>query len=357
MWKSINFSQDKLQDMLSMTREYYGDDNDISKEDFIQHEYFQNPAGDAFVKLAYDEENDVLAGQYIVIPANIKVGAEVCSTILSLNTLTKEQYRGQKIFITLAEEVYQECKQKGYRFCYGAPNPNSHPGFLKKLKFRDAIIMPLYLKIIRPSVLVKEKLHSRALEVLAKPFNLVFRPGKLSTARDWDLVDITSANVDYFNRFWDANKDKYDTIGVRDARYITWRYLDMPYRDYDIRMVVEQGVPKGYIIGRVTEVADMKCGMIVDFMVEENRKDVAECLLSDIQQLFYKKEVGLLGSLMQKQCEEAKYLRKAGFFVCPKMLEPQPFPIIYRELDDEKATETVRDFSKWFFTMGDYDVI
>lgn len=355
MWKSINYSCGKLQEMLAMTTEYYGKDNDIAKEEFIQHEYFRNHAGDAVIKLAYDEEKDVLAGQYVVIPVKIKVGNEICQAILSLNTLTKEAYRGQKIFTSLAEEVYQECKEKGYKFCYGAPNPNSHPGFLKKLKFKDAIIMPLFLKIVHPSVLVREKMNSRFLESMTKPFNAFFYPTKTKNEREVETIN--RRNVFYFDMFWEDNKNKYHTMGVRDAEYMKWRYIDMPFREYEIKMVIENGKPKGYIVGRITEVADMKCGMIVDFMVEKNREDIGKLLISNMEQFFYKKGAGLLGSLMQKQCEEAGYLHKAGFFVCPKRLEPQPFPIIYRELNDESGLETIPDFSQWFFTMGDYDVI
>ena len=62
---------------------------------------------------------------------------------------------------------------------------------------------------------------------------------------------------------------------------------------------------------------------------------------------------------MQNNKEEAELLRKHGFFRCPHFLLPQPFPIIYRKfisLEDEDDL-TVEDFSNWFFTMGDYDVI
>ncbi len=361
MWKSIKFTSDKMLEMLSMTKEYYGEENDISKADFIEHEYFQNAAGNAFIKLAYDEEKQVLAGQYIVIPARIKVGTKVCPVVLSLNTLTREAYRGQKIFISLAEEVYQECAENGYRFCYGAPNPNSHPGFLRKLGFKDVMVIPLFLKIIHPSILVREKFHNRFLEVLAKLPDRFFKPGRVEknvhSTTGMTVQEIHSENVSLFDDFWKKIQDKYHAIGVRNAEYIKWRYLDMPHRHYRIFMAVEKGIPKGYIIGRITNVAGMKCGMVVDFLVEKDHDGTGLALIHTMETFFYIQGVGLLGCLMQKHFEEAVCLKKAGFFICPRKLEPQPFAIIYRELTPDAALETIDDFSQWFFTMGDYDVI
>lgn len=355
MWETIEYTAERLQEMVDMTIEYYGKDNDISDTDFLKHEYFDNVSGEAFIKLAYDNENKVLAGQYIVIPARIKVGDEVCKVILSLNTLTREQYRGQKIFVSLAEEVYRECAENGYKFCYGAPNQNSHPGFLKRLQFRDAGIMPLFIKIIHPSYLVKERFSSTVLEKMALPFNLLFKPGRQKGAAD--IFEVTLKNANLFDDFWRKNMNKYNVIGVRDASYMRWRYIEMPRRDYKIYAVQEGGRVKGYIIGRITEVAGMSCGMIVDFFVEPEQVEVGINLVRKLENFFYQNNVGLMGCLMQKHFEEAHILKKTGFFVCPKLMEPQPFPIIFRKFNDMKHSELMENFDNWFFTMGDYDVI
>lgn len=355
MWKTIEYSTDRMQEMVDMTIAYYGTDNDISKTEFLKHEYFRNVAGNAFIKLAYSEENEELAGQYIVIPVRIKISEKIQPAILSLNTLTKEAYRGQKIFVSLAEEVYLECSKKGYKFCYGAPNPNSHPGFLKRLGFRDIGTMPLYLKIIHPSVLVREKFCSSFLEKLSIPFNTFFRPSKMLSRHG--IFEITLNNVHVFDSFWNKISNKYRIMGVRDAAYMKWRYLEMPYREYKIFSFMDEQEMKGYIVGRITEVAGMKCGMIVDYLVDPGNVNVAKQLIGTLEEYFYKFNVGLMGCLMQKHFEEADYLKQMRFFICPKMLEPQPIPIIFRKFNDIGAGEEITDFSDWFFTMGDYDVI
>lgn len=356
MWEIIDYKKEHFDEIIDMTIEYYGVDNDISNKDFIYHEYFKNNIGDAIIKLAYDYENNTLAGQYIVIPMQIKVGNELHTTTLSLNTLTRSQYRGQGVFTALADAVYATCTQKGYSFCYGAPNPNSHPGFIKKLGFKDIGIMPLYLKIIHPSFLVRDKFHSGILTTLAKPFNFIFHTHSLKE-NNTKIINITDTNIDFFDSLWDTLKDKYPILGVRNAEYIKWRYMDIPLRDYTIYAAQQDNQLVGYIISRITEVAGMKCGMIVDFLVDNNNKSAADSLLSTVEKDFYENSVGLMGCLMQSHFEEAQFLKKYGFFKCPAFLEPQPFPIIFRQFNDIKPVHYFQNFENWFFTMGDYDVI
>lgn len=355
MWKSMNYASNRMDEMIEMTIENYGEDNDISKREFIEHEYFQNPSGDAFIKLAYDEENAKLAGQYIVIPMNMHIEGKEYPVILSLNTLTRKEYRGQKIFTSLAEEVYAECTQKGYRFCYGAPNPNSHHNFVSRMGFRDIGIMPLYLKVIHPSLLAEQKFRMNVMAVLAKPFDLLVKKKKMQN--EYEVVLVEEDNIDSFDEFWTRIKTKYPVMGVRNAKFMKWRYLRMPERQYRIYAIYNKSRMQGYIIGRITEVAGIKCGMVVDFLVAGGNEKAAEALLMKIQGEFYRQGVGLMGCLMQKSVEEAGWLKKEGFFICPKFMEPQPFPIIYKELNRREHNEVFEDFRNWFFTMGDYDVI
>lgn len=355
MWKTIEYTENRMSEIIDMTIEYYGKDNDISKRDFLMHEYFENVSGNAFIKLAFDDKNKILAGQYVVIPMKMKIKTKQYPVILSLNTLTRDAYRGKKIFTTLAEEVYGECKENGYKFCYGAPNPNSHPGFLRKLKFHDIGVMPLYLKIVHPSLLVREKFNLKLLEQLCRPLNLIFRDRRKQNTKD--VIEISSENVSVMDKFWDKVKDKYDVIGVRNADFLRWRYINMPYREYKIFAVKKSQDILGYLVTRITDVAGMRCGMIVDFLIDAHNVDVGIELLNYAVDYFYSNNVGLMGCLMQQNFEEADCLKKMGFFKCPKFIEPQPFPIIYRKFNDFDGEELFSDFTHWFFTMGDYDVI
>ena len=119
MWDHKTFSSDDFPAILAMTREQYGVDNDISNEDFLQHQYFENPAGDALIDLAVDAENGALAGQYVVWPMRFSIFGEPRQCTNSLNTLTGKRYRGYGIFFELAEEVYLSDIDCGQAICFG----------------------------------------------------------------------------------------------------------------------------------------------------------------------------------------------------------------------------------------------
>lgn len=349
MWKIISYSDKYLTEMLQMTKEYYGEENDISNEDFVRHEYFSNPMGSAYIKLAYDTENSKMAGQYIVLPRDYSVNGKKCKGVLSLNTLTRTEYRGQKVFTKLAEAVYSDCKSEKVDFCYGVPNPNSFPGFIKKLSFLKIGEIPLYLKIQSPIRILMDKMHV---------------PYKHSDYMEEDtfynnsvqISEVTKSNVGCLEKFWDNVRKKYCVIGSRDVRYLTWRYLELPRREYKIFVAKKNEEVCGYIIGRITEVAGMRCGMIVDYLFLKGEVRIGELLLDRICKCFKKTKIGLVGCLMRSNTEEGKILRKRGFFNCPHKLLPQPFPIIYRSFDGMEDCK-IKNFDDWFFTMGDYDVI
>lgn len=352
MWKIIDYSKEYFSEMIEMTTENYGKNNDISNNDFIEHEYFSDPAGDAYVKYAYDFEKSTMAGQYIVLPRDYCINGKIYKSVLSLNTLTRETYRGQQIFTKLAEAIYSNCKDDGIMFCYGAPNPNSFPGFMKKLSFTNLGYIPLYLKIRNPLRIVFDILHV--------PYKHSDKLWTVSSKKnDIEIVEITKVNVDLLDVFWKEIKDKYSVIGMRNADYFIWRYIDLPRRDYAIYLAKKDGKPCGYIVGRITEVAGMRCGMIVDFLFKKGEYLVGESLLDEVIESFKKAKIGLIGSLMHSHTEEGQILHRKGFFICPKRFLPQPFPIIYRQFNSfsMKDNDTINDFRNWFFTMGDYDVI
>lgn len=356
MWDHKTFSPDDFPAILEMTREQYGPENDISNREFLQHQYFENPAGDALVDLAVDAEGGALAGQYVVWPMRFSIFGELRQCTNSLNTLTGKRYRGKGIFIGLAEEVYRKEAECGHAFCYGMPNPNSYPGFMKKLGFRELGRMPLMLRPLKPSHMVREFLHSGVLAVLAKPTDPFFQV-RGDQQHDVTVLPVTKENLEQMDRFWDAVQGKYPVMNIRDGAFVRFRYLDMPRRTYFPYLALENGEPVCFAVGRIMEVAGMQCAMLADFLFADGHADAAEQLLRKLLHDMQQQGASLAGCLMFDHAQEAAVLKKLGFFRCPKKLEPQPFPLILRLFDPSLEGEGIYDVKNWFFTMGDYDAI
>ena len=355
MWEHIPYEEKHLDEMLAMTKQNYGD-IEIADKEYILHQYFKNPAGKAAIELAYDFESQCLAGQYIAIPNRIVIDGTVYPILLSLNTLTNENYRGQGIFTKLAERLYTS-NTPDFIGVYGMPNQNSYHGFIKKLNCRDFGSIPLFLRPLKPTNLVKERLHSSFLSSLARPFNLIYKTKPVRLPANLEIVEIDYNNLDLVDEFWESIHRKYPVMIVRDADYIKWRYLDTPIRNYRVYVLLKSGSPCAYAVGRITDVAGMNCGMLVDLLTLPGQEYDGRYLVNKMLTYFERKNVDMAGCLMKTGTGEAALLKKCGFFVCPKFLEPQPFPMILRIFRKDIEPMKISNFDDWFFTMGDYDAI
>ena len=229
MWKAISYDNSYFDKVIEMSIENFGTENDICDRAFLKHQYFDNPAGNALIELAIDSENGTLAGQYVVTPARFRCFGKDVKCVTSLNTLTRKEYRGQKIFVGLADLTYKRAAQEGYSFCYGAPNQNSYHGFIAKLNFQNICETPLYLRPINPASMIRERTNSSVLATLAKQFS-VFFPCKDGESKN--IVELDESNYQLMNAFWEKVKDYYPVMGIRDAAYIHYRYMNVPRRIY-----------------------------------------------------------------------------------------------------------------------------
>ena len=319
----------------------------------LQHWYFSNPYGDPIIKLAVDEENKQLAGQYVIAPRKYCFFGGYLNCVLSLDTLTRKSYRGQGIFTGLAKDAFQCAEEQGFSFCYGAPNPNSHPGFIRKLEFVDLFQMPLYVKPLRMSKIVSE--HSnKLLGAISFPLNLFSITKKIV---DKNIVEITNQNVGLMDCFWNSIKDKYKILGIRDAEYISFRYLNVPTREYNPYAYLVDGKPVAFIVSRIREVAKITTGMIADFIFVQGYEKQAIKLAKHTMRLLKDRGANLSGCIMLSHCGETKALKRAGFFKCPDKVLPQPTPLILRVFDEQLEGKGILDAKNWFFTTGDYDVV
>lgn len=354
MWEHQNYDKSRFNDMIEMSIENYGAENDICDPAFLRHQYFENPAGDALIELAVDPENGVLAGQYVIQPTRIRMFGKNEHCVLSLNTLTRESYRGQKIFVKLAEKAYARAAEEGYKFCYGSPNANSYPGFMKKLSFKDIFHFPLYVRPLNLNHMIKERLENQLLAALATPFQVLFPNNGADGA---DIAELTEQNVQLFDAFWEKIQDKYAVMGIRNEEYIRYRYMNVPKRKYYPYVAIKNGEIVAWSVGRIREVAGFETGMIADFLFVLGYENEAKRLVKVLIKRMKDEGASLAACVILANAAEAKILKKCGFYHVPEKLLPQATPMILRVWDPSVDEEKLSDVSSWFFTTGDYDVV
>jgi hypothetical protein len=346
----IQANDNDYDDMAELARENYGD-IDISNTAYLMWQYNHNPAGKALIRIARDGKE--LAAQYINIPIRVLADGQMVRGALSLNTITREKYRGLGLFPILASQVFEDCINSECAFTIGFPNPNSYPGFIRKLSFLDLGSVPLLIKPLKIAALIKKslcKLEPSAQNKLMLTTYDHYRKNGLIIRK------LTPEDKLAIDQLWNKVKGKYPVMQVRDYEFIKWRYFDVATRNYLVLGAWKENVLQGFIVGRCTTQAGIKCGMIVDFLILKKETNAGETLIREIMRYFISNNMELAGALMLKHTEEYTLLKRNFFCRCPHFLEPQPFPMIYRE-HIEMDLKSLTNINHWFLTMGDYDVI
>ena len=195
---------------------------------------------------------------------------------------------------------------------------------------------------------------SKVLAGLAKPFGIFF-PNR--EADEQNIVMLNETNYRLMDEFWGKIKDKYPIMGVRDAEYIHYRYLNVPRRVYYPYVALENGKIVAFAVGRIREVAGFETGMIADFLFVPGYEQQAKRVIKVLVKKMKDEGASLAGCIILSHTEEAKTLKQCGFYHIPDKMLPQPTPLIFRLLDKSKDEAKLSDIHNWFFTTGDYDVV
>lgn len=325
---------------------------------YFDWQYRRNPAGKAIIRLAVDKgDREKLAGIYVAIPVFLQCHGETVPAALSINTLTDINYRGQGIFTGLAREVYDLCAERGLHAVIGYPNPNSYRGFVKHLNFRDICDIPLVLRILRFSEIVKKRFPIQGLVPFAGAISRVCDPWFRRHGTTDRGVHLVREFDQAFNGFNNHLGHRFSIYFSRDTGFLNWRYLDHPFR-YRVLAVRANGKILGYLVYRQTRFAKMNCGMILDFLVRADVKsgEIGGRLIQRALHEMMTQDCDIAGALCLPHTMEFGLLRRAGFFRCPSRFRPQPFPcVVRRNHTPYEFRSDIFNITNWLVAIGDYD--
>ncbi len=349
-WDVVPYAPELASELLSLHRRAWPD-TEICDDRFLRWQYDENPAGPALSTLARERSTGRIIAQFGALPMRLWVDGEERLGALGLNVVTDEAYRRRGLFVALGRAADERMAQAGVSVAFAMPNENSFPGFVRHLGYAHAADVPFLVRPVNVRRLVSQRVRILGAGALASiaawPFVRPLPPTPL------DENGVTIERVDAFNAqfddFWQRIRGRERVMVVRDAHYLDWRFRQVPLRRYEFFRATSTGRIAGYIVVRTTELLGMRAGMIVDFLVDDER--AGRALLSRALACFAHEDVDLVATLMLSHAPEYRWLRQAGLRPLPRRLLPQPFRLVARD------GAAVRDARNWFFTLGDYDVV
>ncbi|WP_027394456.1 GNAT family N-acetyltransferase [Aquimarina latercula] len=334
-----------IEELVQLASTYY-DSGDIVNEKYLNWQYNTNPFGKPYMTIAREDDKNEMVGQYLVIPLEYSINGKIEKGTLSLNTLTRGDYRGKGLFTKTALKTYEECANDNAKLTVGFPNQQSYPGFVKKLGFKYMGDIPLLIKPLKPINLFLNKLFKKKEkhggEILLKIEESSFVK-ELSFENDKEK----------YTEFWESYKKDKKVILNKSIEFLKWRYVNIPTRNYKIFKIENEDKIDAIIIFRGENTLGSRTAIIMDYMALDN--DGTELLKYILKEL-KKNNIEMSAVLSMPHTKENSLFKQKGFYKVPKKILPQPIPYIVRQNIENKESSDIMELDNWHIGFGDYDV-
>lgn len=339
-----------IDELIGLAKTNYSS-GDIINSDYINWQYNENPFGKPLMSIARESSKNEVVGQYLVIPLEYIIEGHKKTGSLSLNTLTREDFRGKGLFTQMAFKTYDLCSNQNISFTVGYPNPQSFPGFIKKLNFSHAGDIPLLIKPLKPFKIFLNKIANKK-EKHGSEIELEFEGNQIFSIFNFDN------DKDKYLTFWDAYSQGKEAILNKTFEFLDWRYKKNPTKKYKIIKGEIDNKIHALIIVRAEKTLGSRTVVIMDYMVLKDKLSIitGKKLLKYSIKEFKKNSIEMMAVLSQKNDVEHAILKDFKFYKVPEKLLPQPIPYIVRINQEEEKINSILKLQNWQVCFGDYDI-
>ena len=337
-------------ELFELYAEVFGDGNLERSRRRYRWQYFDNPNTPEDGPVIWmAREGDQLLGQMATMPLPMWWGEREVRASAGNDYFVRRTAQGRGIGIALSNRWADE---DDVALALGL-TPSSYPLF-KKL-FTDVGPVPSYLKVLDSTAVAKRKLGP-ALGAVAGPFlglglSLFSRAPAASSEVDVRAVDTFS---DEYDDLWIRARGSFTTCVRRDAKYLRWKFLACPFREYRVLEARRFGSLSGYAVIRDEGDASFKRGVIADLFCQTTDTATQEALIAAATADFKARRLVRI----EVYCYNERFadsFRRHGFR--PGTTGVQ-YCIAYRGTPDGKggATPVLDDRANWNLFIGDGDL-
>jgi GNAT superfamily N-acetyltransferase len=385
-WKVRPANLDDASSIVTLLNIVYGDWGNI--ETWLW-KYKRNPTSKHLISAVAESEGRIV-GHYGIVPLRIVHQGKVFQGAQAVDAAVLPEFRRQGMFLSLGNFVLNDAAGKGAYFTYAFAGLYSL-NVNHELGFHPIMYKPEMVRILSPKEFIIENLNSlpvavreywrwryqkdwspKVIKHLAQyRLSFLWTISWLS-APVWrrtisvDGIDVESVEGfdSSFDRFFQVCQSNITFGLVKDSRYLTWRYLEHPDRDYHILVALEKGDMVGYMI----------------LFSAQDKSSICECeILSGKEQAVYAlleyaaivaRQAGsrVIDIWVADQNPMCNTLKKAGFISQHRLrqwatkwksLSLMLYRIIIytKHLPVQTQKQIDEDSDYWSLSMGDSDLV
>lgn len=314
--------------------------------------HLNNPSRQSYVNCYLPKEDtSVTAALYAVVPIEFKIGNKVQVACQSLDTITDERFRGQGLFITLAESVYQRCTSGKVAFVYGFPNIHSAKGFFRGLKWKNIASPPFLTKPFKTKYFTDKLLKRKIFRNIIPQINL-YRRRKIHLPADIAIKEITRFENDA-NTVWADFSQNINIAIERNKEYLNWRIFDNPDEEYKARGLYHNNKLVGYIIYSIKDKHGGRIGYVMDFIYRPSYVKFSKYLLFEAFNDMRDSNVDASLCWSFDHSPNYGFYKKYGFLKIPEKY--QLIKLFFGARPFEKLEVDINNVENWYLSYLDSD--
>jgi hypothetical protein len=338
------------QELFALYAEVFGGGNLERSRRRYDWQYFENPNTPEDGPVIWmAREGDVLLGQMATMPLPMWWGDREVRASAGNDYFVRKSAQGRGIGIALSNRW---ADGDDVALALGL-TPSSYPLF-KKL-FTDVGPVPSYLKILDSTAVAKRRLGSVAGAIAGPLIGLGLSVIARSPQAPADIeVRLVESFSDEYDDLWTRARASFTTCVRRDAKYLRWKYLACPFRQYRVLEARKAGALTGYAVVRDEGDTTFRRGVIADLFCDTTDAATQDALLAAAVAEFRKQ--GLVR--VEVYCFNARLgeaLRRHGFRSGSTAVQ---YCIAYRGTPDatNDAKPVLADVANWNLFIGDGDL-
>lgn len=319
----------------------------------------ENPLQDTnFITVA--EFRGKIVGQYANLPALFKYQDKVFKVVFPVDNFVHKDFRGgmKGIQGKMHEDQCEVVRNKNICLGLGFPNRDAYVIGKRVLKYKDIGQIPVLFKRLNLRLAAKRRLSwfpGFVLRLIQASSSIGYRLSLGMKNRNpikGLKIKVIDSFDERFDILWAKVKKQHEIIGVRDRRYLNWRYKK-PGKNYEIIVAEKDNEILGHIVTSTKNTEGASEGYIVD-MLSTGDERVDSTLINKALFVLASKNVDFVLCWMLPDNKIYDRLKENGFVRRDVFT---PVNAVYCIFDPSAVDESfIKDIRNWYLTMADSDV-
>lgn len=340
--------------VLDLVHAVHGDSHPELNDDYWNWRYLYGGSLRADIVLAEHEGRPI--GMQPVAIFDWQRGRQQMRGAMYTGVLTHPDHRRRGVFRSLIRASNEHAAAMGAAFCMTMPNEASLPGFQKMPEWRYPGHIPLFIKVISGSAILRPKLGGSLGRILGPLLDISRLRGGHRLNPPFSSVDtVASLDEDTDHLIEAFSEDCQGLMIRRTAAYWNWRYVAKPSHTYVTQVAKRHGELMGVIVSGVSKRAGLLVGTIVDVIAQGGEASLAG-LLSLAESELRQRGAGLVTAQATSPLMR-RAMGLAGFRHAPHWLVRKKFHLVYHATGNVPDNTLPMSLDDWHLVLGDSDNI